>query len=100
VFVSGKTVDFVNTKQQKVQILLVKEHSEELLPILQKVLKRGITVVNNVEGAFFKEEKKMLFIVASQKEVSQLNQVLKQVDQHAFMSISPGIVTNTNFYEW
>ena len=42
----------------------------------------------------------MLFIVASQKEVSQLNQVVKQVDQHAFMSISPGIVTNTNFYEW
>ncbi|MBM7709144.1 uncharacterized membrane-anchored protein YitT (DUF2179 family) [Enterococcus lemanii] len=100
VFVSGKTVDFVNTKQQKVQILLVTDHSEELLPVLQKVLKRGITVVNNVEGAFLKEEKKMLFIVASQKEVSQLNQVVKQVDQHAFMSISPGIVTNTNFYEW
>lgn len=35
VFISGKTVDFVNTKQKKVQIMLVTEHSEELIPMLQ-----------------------------------------------------------------
>ncbi|MHC5268299.1 YitT family protein [Enterococcus sp. LJL98] len=100
VFVSGKTVDFVNTKQQKVQIMLVTEHSEELIPLLQNTLKRGITIVNNVEGGFLKEEKKILFIVASQKEVNCLNRLVKEVDQQAFMSISPGVVTNTNFYEW
>ena len=100
VFISGKTVDFVNTKQKKVQIMLVTEHSEELIPMLQHLLKRGITIVNNVEGGFLKEEKKILFIVASQKEVNYLNQLVKNVDEHAFMSISPGVVTNTNFYEW
>ncbi|WP_373706387.1 DUF2179 domain-containing protein [Jeotgalibaca porci] len=57
-------------------------------------------MVNNVEGGFLKEEKKILFIVASQKEVNYLNQLVKNVDEHAFMSISPGVVTNTNFYEW
>lgn len=80
--------------------MLVTEHSEELIPILQHLLKRGITIVNNVEGGFLKEEKKILFIVASQKEVNYLNQLVKNVDEHAFMSISPGVVTNTNFYEW
>lgn len=100
VFISGRTVDFVNTKQQKVQIMLVTERAEELIPILQNVLKRGITIVNDVEGGFLKEEKKILFIVASQKEVSHLNQLVKKIDKQAFISISPGIVTNTNFYEW
>lgn len=100
VFISGKTVDFVNTKQQKVQIMLVTEHSEELIPLLQNTLKRGITIVNDVEGGFLKEEKKILFIVASQKEVNCLNRIIKEVDRQAFMSISPGVVTNTNFYEW
>ncbi len=80
--------------------MLVTEHSEELIPMLQHLLKRGITIVNNVEGGFLKEEKKILFIVASQKEVNYLNQLVKNVDEHAFMSISPGVVTNTNFYEW
>lgn len=100
VFVSGKAVDFVNTKQQKVQILLVTDHSEALVPILQEDLKRGITVLNNVEGAFSKEEKKILFIVASKKDLGRLNQLIKKIDQHAFMSVSPGVTTNTNFYEW
>lgn len=80
--------------------MLVTEHSEELIPMLQHLLKRGITIVNNVEGGFLKEEKKILFIVASQKEVNYLNQLVKNVDEHAFMSISPGVVTNTKFYEW
>ena len=100
VFVSGKAVDFVNTKQQKVQILLVTDHSEALVPVLQADLKRGITVVNNVEGAFSKEEKKILFIVASKKDLGRLNQLIKTIDHHAFMSVSPGVTTNTNFYEW
>lgn len=100
VFISGKTVDYVNVKQQKVQVMIVTDNPERLIERLQRNLKRGITVVNNVEGAFKHQEKKMLFVVIAKSELEQLNTDISLSGCDAFVSVTPGITTNTNFYDW
>ena len=100
VFISGRMVDYVNTKQQKVQVMIVTEQAEAVINYLHQTLKRGITVVNDVEGAFDHQQKKLLIVVVAKKELQALNNAVKQSDQQAFISISPGVSTNTSFYEW
>lgn len=100
VFISGHVVDEVNRRQQKMQVMIVTGHSEALIATVQKELSRGITVVNNVEGAFLKEEKKILFIIVSKKELRNLESLVCRLDRSAFISVSPGVSTNTQFYEW
>lgn len=42
----------------------------------------------------------MLVVVVAKKELRVLKEAVKQADQHAFISISSGVSTNTIFYEW
>ncbi len=50
-FISGRMVDYVNLKQRRVQLLVVTEKAEGVIATLQCALQRGITVINDVEGA-------------------------------------------------
>lgn len=100
VFISGKTVDYVNTKQQKIQVMIVTDESDKLIRLLQSSLKRGITIVNNVEGAFKHQEKKIILVVIAKSELEQLNTDISLSGCDAFVSITSGITTNTSFNEW
>ncbi|MGM0218468.1 hypothetical protein IGI43_001578 [Enterococcus sp. AZ126] len=100
VFISGRMVDYVNTKQQKVQVMIVTDQAEYVIDELHHILKRGITVINDVEGAFDHQQKKLLVVVVAKKELKQLNAAISEADACAFVSVSPGVSTNTAFYEW
>lgn len=99
-FVSGRVVDYVNTKQRSVQLLVVTKQAETVISDLQNEFKRGITVINNVEGGFDHQEKKMLLVVISQKELKEAEERIAAIDQQAFMSVATGISANRSFYEW
>lgn len=99
-FVSGRVVDYVNTKQRSVQLLVVTKQAETVISDLQNEFKRGITVINNVEGGFDHQEKKMLLVVISQKELKEAEERIVAIDQQAFMSVATGISANRSFYEW
>ncbi|WP_086315569.1 YitT family protein [Candidatus Enterococcus palustris] len=100
VFISGRMVDYVNTKQQKVQVMIVTNQAEYVIGRLHQTLKRGITVINDVEGAFDHQQKKLLVVVVAKKELKQLNEAVNEADAGAFVSVSSGVSTNTAFYEW
>lgn len=93
-------MDFVNTRQQKVQVMIVTEKAEALITQMQTHLKRGMTIVNDVEGAFKREEKKIIFVVIAKNELTALYDDIQLSDPDAFMSVSPKVITNKVFYEW
>lgn len=100
VFISGKVVDFVNAKQQKVQLMVVTKKAPEMIPTIQSKFARGMTIVNGVEGAFDHENRQMLIVVVSKRELNAVKEIICQTDQKAFISIASGISTNTNFFDW
>lgn len=99
-FISGRVVDYVNTKQRSVQLLVVTKKAEKVIKNLQNEFQRGITVINNVEGGFDHQEKKILLVVISQKELKTAEERIATIDQQAFMSVATGISANRSFYEW
>ncbi len=99
-FISGRMVDYVNLKQKRVQLLVVTERAEKVVTTLQNTLQRGITVINDVEGGFDHQQKKILLLVISQKELREVEGMIQRVDIHAFVSVAPGVSANRPFYEW
>ena len=51
-------------------------------------MNRGVTVLK-AQGWFTKTDKNVLLILINQNQLSGLTQVIKELDPHAFMSISP-----------
>jgi len=92
-FISGRMVDYVNLKQRRVQLLVVTEKAE-------CALQRGITVINDVEGGFDHQQKKLLLLVISQKELKTVEGMIQSVDNQAFVSVASGVSANRPFYEW
>lgn len=99
-FISGRMVDYVNLKQRRVQLLVVTEKSEGVIATLQCALQRGITVINDVEGGFDHQQKKLLLLVISQKELKTVEGMIQSVDNQAFVSVASGVSANRPFYEW
>lgn len=100
VFISGRVVDYVNTKQQKVQVMIVTKNPTDVINQLQLNLRRGITIVNDVEGGFDHERRKLLILVVAKRELKQVNALISLSDASAFISIAQGISTNTAFFDW
>ncbi|HJE81470.1 MAG: YitT family protein [Enterococcus sp.] len=99
-FISGRMVDYVNLKQRRVQLLVVTEKAEGVIVTLQCALQRGITVINDVEGGFDHQQKKLLLLVISQKELKTVEGMIQSVDNQAFVSVASGVSANRPFYEW
>lgn len=99
-FISGRMVDYVNLKQRRVQLLVVTEKEEGVIATLQCALQRGITVINDVEGGFDHQQKKLLLLVISQKELKTVEGMIQSVDNQAFVSVASGVSANRPFYEW
>lgn len=94
VFINGKVLDFVNTKERKVQLLIVTKHANEMLRRIQDNHQSGITVINHAQGGYYHESQDILLLVVTSHELNAISSVVKKVDQLAFMSITKGIETN------
>ena len=99
-FISGRMVDYVNAKQKRVQVMIVTEKASLLTGVLQSYFQRGITVINNVEGGFDHQQRKLLLLVISKRELKAVEKVIADFDQHAFISVASGVSANRTFYEW
>ncbi len=100
VFIKGKVVDFVNTKERKVQLLIVTKHANEMLRRIQDNHQSGITVINHAQGGYYHESQDILLLVVTSHELNAISSVVKKVDQLAFMSITKGIETNRSTSQW
>ncbi len=99
IFVNGKVVDMVFTKQKKMQIMIVTTKPEAVISEVQKRIRRGITILNNAEGAFNHNAQTILITIITRDQIPVLQNAMRDSDPKAFVSISENITIMGNFYE-
>lgn len=100
IFINGQVIDFVNTKEKKIQIMIVTQSANEMLQRIQEKFKNGITVINHAEGGYSHEARDILLLVVTSHELSRIASIVKKVDPFAFMSVTKGIETNRSTSQW
>lgn len=98
-FVSGKVMDEVFTKQKKMQVMIITKEADKVVTEVQKNLRRGITIVRGAEGAFDRSEQTVLFTVITRFELHIFEEVMKETDPNAFISIAENVKILGNFYD-
>ena len=67
--------------------MIISDRSQEIAELILNRLERGVTSVDAI-GMYSKSGKKMLFCVVSKKEIVLVRDIVKQVDQKAFVIVS------------
>ncbi|MDT2739923.1 YitT family protein [Enterococcus canintestini] len=99
IFVSGKVTDLVYVKHKKVQVTIITQKPNEVIPALQKKLSRGITIIPHALGAYNQETQTILILVITTYEMEILDQIMKEVDNRAFVSVAQDIKILSQFEE-
>ena len=99
IFVSGKVMDAVFTKQKKMQVTIVTSCADEVIHGIHGKMRRGITIINGAEGAFRYDRQKVLITVVTRYELPLLKQIMRETAPHAFVSIADNVQILGRFYE-
>ena len=91
IFVSGKVTDVVYTKQKKMQVMIVTKHPEAVIEAIQKCMRRGITIINEAEGAYKHDKQTVLMTIVTRYELPLLREAMKSSDPQAFVSIAENV---------
>lgn len=78
----------VGGKRSSYQLMVFSEKYAEIADYINKVMDRGVTVLN-AQGWYTKKERNVLLILIGQKEFPKLSGIIKDIDPRAFMSVSP-----------
>lgn len=78
-----KTIKGFNRQKM---VLVVTDKVEEVSKEIMTTLKRGVTLLHG-EGAYTKENKKVLYSIVSLTQLPQLKLIVHQIDENAFISI-------------
>lgn len=81
-------VDFVvGGKKSSYQLFVFSQKYHEIADHIINELDRGVTVLE-AQGWFTKQQRNVLFILISQKQLPSLTRAIKEIDPKAFMSVS------------
>lgn len=82
-------IDFVvGGKKSSYQLLVFSDKYEQIADYVINDLQRGATVLS-AKGWYTKKEKDVLLLLINQKELPAISKAIKEIDQKAFMSVSP-----------
>jgi uncharacterized membrane-anchored protein YitT (DUF2179 family) len=82
------TIDLLFTgSKQSVQMFIFSKKYDEIANRIGKELGRGITIIDG-KGWYTGEQTKVLLVLVKKPEASQIFRIIKEVDQHAFMSVN------------
>ena len=88
IFMSSKMLEFVVDGGSNNNVLFIfSEKKEELEHLILHEMKRSGTYIS-AKGMYTKEDKNMIFLVVSRREVSRVKEYIHQVDPSAFIVIS------------
>lgn len=99
IFMSGKLTDALYTKQRKMQVMIVTKCPERVINAIQDQMRRGITIINEAEGAYKHDKQTVLFTVVTRFELPLLESIMRENDPDAFVSISENVRIMGRFYE-
>ena len=86
-FIYNKFSDNILEGLKFAKIYIVSDSYEEIAQKIIVEMDRGITGIN-AKGMYTNKEKNMLFCVVSKKEITQLINIVSQIDQKAFVIVS------------
>ena len=88
VFISSKVITWVLEGMNNAKAaFILSQHSDEIADAIMHKIPRGVTGIK-AQGMYTKEDKKMLYVVVSQKEVTRLRDMVKEIDANAFITIA------------
>lgn len=99
IFVNGKVVDMVYTRQKKMQVMIVTTQADRVIEEFQTRIRRGITIINDVEGAYNREKETILISIITRDQIPLLQFAMREADPKAFISIAENVTIMGNFYE-
>lgn len=99
IFVSGKVTDAVYTKQKKMQVTIITRDPDTVIHSIQNKMRRGITIINEAEGAYKHDKQTVLMTVVTRFEMPLLKEAMRESDPHAFVSIADNVQIFGNFKE-
>ncbi|ERJ13035.1 YitT family protein [Haloplasma contractile] len=87
-FIAFKVIDItIEGLNETRAVIIVTTKEEDITSQLMNQLGRGITILNGV-GAYSHEEKSVLYAVITRLEISKLKQIVNNIDEQAFVTIS------------
>lgn len=87
-YISNKVIDFfLEGLNPKKSFFIISEKYNEIASEIEKQIGRGITILNG-KGYFTQEDKQILYIIISRREVLQIKRIVEAIDNNAFMTIS------------
>ena len=91
VFVSTKVSEIILVGLEKSKLcFIISEKGEEIAKTLLEKSPRGVTMING-EGMYTHSEKNVLLTCVKNAQLTQLNQIVKEVDKNAFIIINDSV---------
>lgn len=97
IIVSTMATDKVHTSYQFLSLEIITENPNDLVNHILHTIGRGVTL-SKVQGAFSTHEKTLVMVVISSYELDAMTELIKQVDDKAFVVAKPvkSIIGNFN----
>ena len=87
VFVSMKTIDFVQEGQSYAKAcLIISDHPEAIGEAIMEKLERGVTSLQG-KGMYTKQGKEVLLVIVSRLEIASIKRIVAEIDPRAFVII-------------
>ena len=68
-------------------VYIISDSSREISDVIMERLDRGVTGIQ-AEGMYSGDDKKMLCCVVSKKEISQIKEIVREIDLRAFVIVN------------
>lgn len=85
-YVTTVVIDRIHTRHEKLTVFIVTNQADKLQRAIHENLVRGITILP-AKGAYFQDEKKMLYLVITRYELYDLEKIIKDIDPESFTNI-------------
>ena len=86
IFVGMKTYEVILNHVDRVSVLIITDKGEEVSRTVTSHMYRGVTTWN-ANGGFTHNEKTVLFCVLVKGELAQLKRLVKETDEHSFVTV-------------
>ena len=89
IFVSSRVIDYVidGASYDKLIFIITKNHSEPLRQYIIGDMERSATYIK-ASGMYSNDEKEMIFLVVSRREVAQIQRQVHKIDPTAFLVVT------------
>lgn len=95
-YVTSVVIDKFHTRYQKLTLTINTANSKELIAEIQAKTIRGVTIIPAI-GGYTKQQRDLLYIVVSSFELTPMLDLVRKVDENAFINITKSTMVFGNF---